>query len=120
MCIRDRYTEQLLAAAANTIEPGFREAVAKRVVSFEPNARLVLTKVELGEADAAVVYASDTTRRHNVAAVPIPAAINVTVNYHAAVATASRHPRLAEAWIDYIASEPGRAHLVRHGFSTPP
>jgi molybdate transport system permease protein len=41
--------------------PDFKDRVNANVVSREPNVRQVVAKVNLGEADAAVVYSSDVT-----------------------------------------------------------
>ena len=41
---------------------GFSAAVLKNVVSNESNVKQVVTKVQLGEADAGVVYGTDVTK----------------------------------------------------------
>ena len=50
-----RYAQEMLKACGEDLAAGILE----RVVSYEDNARLVRAKVELGEAQAAVVYRSD-------------------------------------------------------------
>ena len=54
-----RYARKALATADSLVRPGFQDAVLERLVSEEPNVRLARAKVELGEADAAIVYRTD-------------------------------------------------------------
>ena len=56
-----RYTRQFLANAAEDerLGVGFRDGFEANIVSEEQNVRGVLSKLQLGEADAGVVYASD-------------------------------------------------------------
>jgi molybdate transport system substrate-binding protein len=57
------YTAQMLdrASADPTYGPGFKDRVVANTVSQEDNVRQVVSKVQLGEADAAVVYSTDAT-----------------------------------------------------------
>ena len=99
-----RYAREVIARS------DFGDALRARIVSEEPNARLVRAKVQLGEADAAFVYRTDVDAR--VRAVEIPAAINARATYGIARTT----PR-GEAWIAHLASERGQTILRRHGFA---
>lgn len=107
------YTRELLRRAAGTLGAGFDEAVLARVVSEESNVRQVRAKVELEEADAAVVYASDAATGR-VRAIEIPEPLGVRAAYH----MASLHGgegALAARWRELVRSEEGRAILERHG-----
>lgn len=94
----------LAAYAASVLEalasrPGypsdFAAAVRANVVTREVDARAVLAKVELGEGDAALVYATDARRSGLVRVLVIPADANVTVAYVGIVLAAA--PRRADA-----------------------
>ncbi len=113
-----RYTRQALRRLSR-IEgygPHFERRVAESVMSGEANVRSVLAKVELGEADAGVVYETDAATSGRVRTVPLPEAANVTVEYPIAVVTASRQPAAAERWVTFVLSPPGQAVLKRFGF----
>jgi molybdate transport system substrate-binding protein len=106
------------AAADPAFGPAYREAVLANVVSYEQNVRGALTKVALGEADAAVVYASDV-RDQDVTVVDIPDSLNVVAEYPAAALNDSPHAAAAVAFVDYLLSPAGQATLADFGFGGP-
>jgi molybdate transport system substrate-binding protein len=111
-----QYTRTMLDRAEARYGAGFRARVEAHVVSLEPNVRQVLAKVELGEADAAVVYRSDVVASRNVKVIEIPAELDVRAQYHVGVLTAAAQPELAQRFVDHLRSAAGRAVLERHGF----
>lgn len=117
-----RYTRALLQRADRYYSGlrggNFRAQVEERVVSLEPNVRLVLAKVELGEADAAIVYRSDVTSARAVKMVPIPASLDVAAEYHVGLLVDSEHPHAARQWVELLGSSSGQAVLREHGFDS--
>jgi molybdate transport system substrate-binding protein len=101
--------------------PGFPPDYSRRVlgnlVSQEENVKAVVAKVQLGEADAGVVYRSDVTRSvaGNVRVIVIPEAFNVLANYPVAVLRGARNPEAARAFIDLLQASEGQHVLQRHG-----
>lgn len=114
------YTHQMLARAGARLGDAFERAVLANVVSEENNVRLVRTKVELGEADAAIVYRTDAASCPRVRSIEIPAHSNVRASYLIASVSDSKQSDLAREWIEYICSAEGRRILERHGFSGAP
>jgi molybdate transport system substrate-binding protein len=111
------YTLRILDAASKQCGAGFRAAVEARVVSREVNVRQVLSKVALGEADAAIVYRTDASARGQAAlAIPIPAELNVVAEYPVAVVTGAKHPALAREFVELLLSPAGQEVLARSGF----
>jgi molybdate transport system substrate-binding protein len=110
-----RHTESVLKKLAAGAEAGFEPRVRANVVSQETNARAVLAKVALGEADAGFVYASDAGSAA-VAALAIPAQANAVAEYPIAVLANSRAARVARAFVEFVFGDAGRAALRRHGF----
>jgi molybdate transport system substrate-binding protein len=97
------YAAEALASAGVTVH-------AK---SLEDNVRGVLTKVQLGEADAGVVYASDAkSAGRDVTALPIPDA--PVASYPVLVLHAS-----GQAFADFLLSAEGQAILARYDFLPP-
>jgi molybdate transport system substrate-binding protein len=102
---------------ADKAHPGFLASVQKQVASRELNARQVLAKVSLGEADAGIVYRTDAlTARGKVATVEIPAALNEIAEYPIAALTQGKQPALAQEFIALVTGAEGQRLLARQGF----
>lgn len=110
------YTRELLGRAGKLYGPSFERDVLSRVVSEESNVRLVRAKVELGEADAAIVYRTDAAASTQVKQVALPAELNVRASYPIAVLTHAPRPELARRWVSYVLSPEGQAALGARGF----
>ncbi|MDF3045855.1 MAG: molybdenum transporter, periplasmic molybdate-binding protein [Ornithinibacter sp.] len=94
-----------------------RAGVTPNVVSREVDVRSTLAKIALGEADAAIVYHSDVvTAKGRVRGVPIPAALNTTLDYPLVRLTDDVHPA---AFAALVSSPAGEAVLVDAGFLAP-
>jgi len=96
----------------------FSTRVLANLVSEETNVKQVASKIQLDEADAGIVYATDVTAalRAAVRIIEIPAAFNVIATYPIAVVQGTRHETAARAFIDYVLSPAGQEILARHGF----
>jgi molybdate transport system substrate-binding protein len=95
---------------------GFVERVAANVVSEEEDVRDVLAKVQLGEADAGIVYVSDARiGGDDVNLIEIPADLNVIATYPIATVIGGDEA-LGDAFIAYVLSDEGQATLVEFGF----
>lgn len=88
--------------------------------TYEEDARAALNKVELGEVDAALVYATDVrTRPQVVEGIGIPEAGQVVNRYPIAVLRDARDAEAAQTFVDLVLSEDGRRALADHGFRAP-
>ncbi|MGW7574422.1 molybdate ABC transporter substrate-binding protein [Streptomyces sp. NPDC054765] len=105
-----RYSKQVLDAQKLKVKP----------VSQEPNVRAVLSKVELGEADAGIVYQTDAaTAPKKVDAVDIPDAQNAVASYPAATLKASQHAAAAAAFVTWLSTPEAQKLLQQAGFQKP-
>lgn len=101
------------------------EALMKAHVSLpnasrEENVKAVLTKVELGEADAGIVYVTDVkSARDKVTGVTIPDAENVIAAYPIAVLRNAPHHAAAVAFERLVLSTKGQRVLRSFGFMSP-
>ena len=101
---------KILANAAVTVTPK----------SFEDKVKGVVTKVAAGEADAGIVFVTDVLAAGDGAAgVEIPADINVISNYPIVVTKEAPSPEAAQAFVDFVAGDAGKAILAKYGFLTP-
>lgn len=91
--------------------------VVAHVVSYETDVKATLAKVQLGEADAAIVYRSDVVSAGaRVHGVPIPAAVNQILDYP--VIRLTDDPATV-TFMTYLLSGQGQKHLRDNGFLTP-
>ena len=95
------------------------EAAGVRPVSDteEEDVRAALTKVELGEVDAALVYASDVQSAGSaVEGIEFPEAEEAVNEYPICVLADAPNPDAARAFVDLVLSDEGRAALEDAGF----
>jgi len=116
-----RYSRQLLTRleSRNDFGAGFAARVLANVVSLEENVKAVAAKVQLGEADAGIVYRSDLTRAllRDVTMLEIPREANVIASYPIAVLRHSRAPDQARAFVDFLLSSAGQRLLEDAGLT---
>ncbi|MEU0162038.1 molybdate ABC transporter substrate-binding protein [Streptomyces sp. NPDC006261] len=105
-----RYSKQILDARNIEVKP----------VSQEPNVRAVLSKIELGEADAGLVYKTDAeTAPGKVDAIDIPDAENAVASYPAATLKGSKHSEAAAAFVAWLSTPAAQKILQDAGFQQP-
>lgn len=95
----------------------FGTKVLANVVSNENDVKQVVAKVQLGEADAGIVYVSDAVAAPELMTIEIPAELNVTAQYPIAALTQAPQPELAAEFIAYVLSSQGQDVLAKWGFS---
>ncbi|QNG38523.1 molybdate ABC transporter substrate-binding protein [Geodermatophilaceae bacterium NBWT11] len=102
--------EQVFEAAGVTAQPD----------TLEEDVRAALTKVELGEVDAALVYASDVQSAGDaVEGITFPEAEDAVNEYPIAALAAAPNPDAAQAFIDLVESDAGQQALTDAGFRSP-
>ena len=110
------YAREALTLLEAEHGPGFAARVMANVVSEESNVRRAAAKVELGEADAAIVYATDAAALDGVRVIAIPDPHDALASYPIVPLERSEHPELAQAFVAYVLSEAGQAALAAQGF----
>jgi molybdate transport system substrate-binding protein len=93
--------------------------VLANVVSNEDIVRQVVAKVQLGEADAGMVYSSDAVAAPDLLKIDIPLELNILARYPIAPLVDAQEPGLAEEFMVFVLSSEGQAVLRRWGFGTP-
>jgi molybdate transport system substrate-binding protein len=105
-----RATAELLTSAGVEVAP----------VSEEQNVTAVLTKLELGEADAGVIYRSDLVRAAGAVEEIDTSAVPAVVNrYPIAPVAGAADPEAAAAFVRFVLGAEGQAVLAGFGFSAP-
>ena len=89
-------------------------------VTLEPDVKSVLSKVQLGEVDAGVVYVTDVLAAGaKVEGVEIPDDVNASTSYPIAALTESGNAATATAFVEYVLSPAGADVLTAAGFQQP-
>lgn len=121
-----RYARRVLRNLSRVPALGvsYGRRVLANVVSDEEDVKAVVAKVQLGEADAGIVYSSDVTASvaPHVCRIEIPDSLNVLARYPVAVLHSTSHREAARAFVTALRSPLGRRVLRANGFlpiSTP-
>jgi molybdate transport system substrate-binding protein len=114
-----QYTLQMLdkAVADPAYGADFKSKVEANTVSKEDNVRQVVSKVQLGEADAAVVYSTDATPqvRDQLQIIQVPDPLQTLATYPIAVAKGS-NPAGGATFVSFVLGAAGQATLAKWGF----
>jgi len=105
------------AASARLLD---QEGVTAVPDTLESDVKAVLTKVSLGEVDAALVYRTDVLAAGDeVEGIEVPGAASVVNRYPIAALTDAASPEAAAAFVSFVLGDDGRAVLDDLAFGTP-
>jgi len=114
------YSRQALdrLSRAPGFPPDYAQRVLRNVVSEEESVRGVVAKVQLGEADAGIVYRSDVTGRtgERLRVLEIPERYNVIAGYPIAVLKRAPNPAGGGIFVDLVLSPLGQRVLRDNNF----
>ncbi len=116
------YSRQILANASTASGAGadFGTKVLANLKSDETNVKSVLAKVQLGEADAGIVYATDAAVAGNqVKTIAIPGTYNIIARYPIGAIKGGSNVAAARAFVAFVLSDAGQAILAKYGFGSP-
>jgi molybdate transport system substrate-binding protein len=89
-------------------------------VTLEQEVSSVLTKIELGEVDAGIVYQTDVkSAGSKVVGVNFPEAADAINTYPIVVVKTGKNPTAGQAFLNYVVSPAGQAILQAAGFQQP-
>ena len=107
-CPAGRYAGEVFRKAGLSVSPD----------SLETEVRGVVTRLQTGEADAGIVYASDVVAAgKTLRTIDIPDSYNVTVSYPIVVLVGASGG--ARDFVELVLSARGRRVLEKHGFLAP-
>lgn len=97
-----------------------RAGVVPSIDTNEPDVRALLTKIEVGELDAGIVYTTDViAARSQVDGVGIPDGVNVMTDYLIGIVSDAPNPTAAAEFVEYVLSPAGKETIVGYGFTIP-
>jgi len=96
---------------------GLRSSVSANFVSQDTDVRTVLSKVQLGQADAGFVYSTDARSVPDaVTVIKVPAWAQPKIAYSMAIVARSQNKAAAQAFIAEVLSKSGQATMLKYGF----
>jgi molybdate transport system substrate-binding protein len=115
-----RYATQAIErlAALDGYPADFVAAVTANTISEEDNVRAVLAKIELGEADAAIVYLTDAASSDDVETIALPAEADVPATYAAVAVGGAPEPAMGAAFLEFLVAPEAQAVLESFGFTS--
>jgi len=111
-----KYSREALDTMNGSFGTDFKDTVLANVVSNEDNVKQVVAKVQLGEADAGIVYTSDAVAASGLKTIDIPAELNVVAKYPIAPLAQTANADLAAKFGETVLSAEGQAVLLKWGF----
>jgi len=94
--------------------------ITPSVDTLEEDVKAALTKVALGEVDAALVYVTDVIAAgDDVEGIEVPGAERAINRYPISLLADAPNPEAAQAFIDFVASADGIRVFTDAGFGTP-
>jgi len=116
-----KYAEQTVdsLAALPDAPPDYAASVRAAIASREDNVRAVLTKIELGEGDAAFVYVTDAASSADVSEIALPGDAAARATYAGAV-VGDNPPAAAQDFLVWLVDDQAQAIFDSFGFQAPP
>jgi molybdate transport system substrate-binding protein len=114
-----KYANKLVSNLATLPDYGqaFADGYAANICSKEDNVGAVVSKVALGEGDAAIVYVTDANGT-GLTTIDVPGAANVLATYGGVAIKTSPAGALDAEFLNWLRTT-GSLTLVAHGFGTP-
>ncbi len=114
-----RYSRQALQELSRDPAFGsdFSTRVLRNLASEEENVRSIVSKVQLGEADAGIVYRSDVTPNlaRYLTLYSLPGAADIVASYPIATLRSGANTDAGQAFVDLVLSEEGQNVLKARG-----
>lgn len=104
------------AKADNTIDQATYDKIIKNIKSEELNVKDVVSKVNLGDADAGVVYKTDANNQKQLQVITDKEFSKLQVDYPIAVISDSKNKEAAQQFVDYVTTGKGKDILKQYGF----
>ena len=98
---------------------GLLDEIEPKLVSRELDVRGVLARVDYGDADAGITYATEARIIPSLAVFPLPPEAQPDVRFSAAVLADAPNPEGAADFLAFLISDHGRSILFKHGFAAP-
>lgn len=93
-------------------------AIEKNVVSREATVNEIVTKVGMKQGDAGLVFEDNGVDAKDIEIIAIPQEQNAIDQIPVCVLSFTENKEIAQAFVDFVKSDEGKAIFVKHGFKT--
>jgi molybdate transport system substrate-binding protein len=117
-----RYAEAMLVRMehAKGMGRGFVKRVRANLTGREKSSRAAVTRVAMGDADAALVYVTDLeVSKKKLAPIPVPDSLSVPTLYAAALVKQGKMRVTAADYLRFLLGPTGKIALQHHGMLAP-
>jgi molybdate transport system substrate-binding protein len=115
------YTLQILDKLSKdpAYSSDFSTKVQANFVSQESNVKQIVTKIQLGEADAGIVYLTDISASiaNDITTLDIPDQFNVVATYPISAMKELSNKAGAKTFVDFVLGSAGQSILKKYGFA---
>ena len=117
-----KYATKLVSnlAALPNYGTAFSDGYTANICSKEDNVGAVVSKVALGEGDAAIVYVTDALGASGLTKIDVPAGANVVATYGGVAIKASPGAALGAEFLTWLRGTDAQQVLAAHGFAAVP
>jgi len=113
------YSNEVLAKAGKKFGPTWIDRVRSHVVSFETSVSAIVTRVELGDVDAGIVYETDAMASKKAVGYEIPKEFNIRTTYYLGLVSDGKNLKIARDFVGLVLSKEGQAAFAKYGFLPP-
>lgn len=93
-----------------------QEAIAPNVVARDATVNEIVTHLAMKQGDAGLIFEDNGFNVEDIEVITIPEEQNAIDKVPACVLSFTENSEVAQAFVDYIISETGKAIFVKHGF----
>jgi molybdate transport system substrate-binding protein len=111
-----KVTLEILDKMDKQFGSGYKAKVLANVVSNESGVKPIVSKIKLGEADAGIVYVTDTVSAPDLKTISIPSELNTIMQLNVAPIIKAANPEQAASFTAFLMSSEGQAILKKWGF----
>ncbi len=114
----DAETTAIGKKSAKIIEKNNLTGIEDNVVGRAATVNEIVTKLGLQQADAGLIFEDNAVNAPDIEIITIPAEQNAIDKVPVLVLNFTENPELAQAFVDFVVSDEGKAIFAKNGFKT--
>ncbi len=116
LILGDEKSNAIGKKAAKIFEKNKLTGIEKNVVSRTATVNEIVTQIGMKQGDAGLIFEDNGVGAKDIEVISIPQEQNAIDKVPVCVLSFTKNPELAQAFVDFIASDEGKTIFVKHGF----